>query len=148
MSLAYTFAPECIIFSVCKDCVCIETVQGEHSRVPANGDDSDMSAFFCSGIYCIKMLRNSCMRVKAVDYVEHFCVFRCLFRKVCCASAADDQNIDLVFHFFCIVYRVYSCCFCKDLNCFRSAACKYCHKLHIRIMFNCTLYTTAKITVA
>ena len=148
VSLAYTFAPECVIFTVCKNCVCIETVQWEHSRIPANGDNSDMSAFFCSSVYCIEVLWNSCMCIETVNYVEHFCIFWCLFRKICCTSSTNDHNIDLIFHFLSIVYRVYCSCLCKDFNCFRSTACKYCHQLHIWIMFNCTLYTTAKITVA
>ena len=148
VSLAYTLAPECIILSVCKDCICIETVQWEHSRIPAYWNNTDMTAFFCSYIYWIKMLRNSCMCIKAVNYIKHLRIFRCLFRKICCASTTDDKNVNLIFHFLSITNRIYCCCLCKNLNGFRSTTCKYSHKFQIRIMFDCALYTTAKITVA
>ena len=117
MSLAYTLAPECIIFTVGKDCICIQSVQGEHSRVPAHGDDSYMAALGSCLVYVCKMLRNSCMSVKAVYDIEPLCIFRCLLRKVCCTSSAEDQNIDLVFHFFCFIYMINACCICEDFYC-------------------------------
>src|SRR5699024_618954 len=71
VSLAYTLAPECIVLSVRKDRVGVQPVQGEHSRIPAHGDDSDLAALFRRCVHIGKMLRDPCMCVKAVDHIEH-----------------------------------------------------------------------------
>ncbi len=147
MPLAYTLAPECIIASSWKDSICVHTVQGEHTRIPAYRNDPYMAIFSCSLIYCRKMLRNLLMCIKAVDHIKPLCIFRCLYRKVCSTASADDQHINLIFHFFGIIYRINFGSFCKNGHILRITACKYCHKLHIRIMFNGTLYSTAKISI-
>ena len=115
MSLAHAFAPECIIFTVCQDCICIHSVEGEHSRIPAYRNNSDMITLGSCFVYICKMLRNSCMGIKAVNNIEPLCIFRCLNRKVCSASSTENQNIDFIFHFFRFIYMIYFCCICKNL---------------------------------
>ena len=147
MSLAYTFAPECVIISIRKNRIRIQSVQGEHSRIPAHGDDSYMSAFFCGCIYICKMLRDSCMCIKTIDYIEHLCVNRCLFWKVCCASSANYHNVNLIFPVFYVCYITNCRSLCQNLDIFRISSCKHCHKLHIIILLYCALNASSKITI-
>ena len=109
MSLAYTLAPECIILSICKDCVCIHSVQGEHSRIPANRNDSYMIAFRCCLVNICEMFRYSGMCIKTVYHIEPLCIFRCLNRQICCTSTAENHNINFIFHLFCFIYMVNRC---------------------------------------
>ena len=146
--LAYAFSPESIIFSIGKNGICIHSVQREHSRIPAYRDDSHMAAFFCRFIHIFEMLRNSCMCIKAVYNIEPLCIFRCLYRKICCASAADDQNVDLVLHLLCFVHMADLSCLCKYFYCLRIAACKNCRKFQIRIVFHCTFHASAQVAIS
>ena len=147
MSLTYALAPECIILSIGKDCIRIQSVQRKHSRVPAYRNDSNMSALRGCLVYICKMLRYPRMGIKAVYNVEPLCIFRSLLWKICSTSSTENQNIYLVFHFFCFIYMVNSCCLCKDFDSCRITACKNCYKFKIRIMFDRTFYTSSKITI-
>ena len=148
MSLTYTFAPECIVFSIRKDRVGIQTVQGEHSRIPANRDDPDFAAFFCSCVYIRIVLRNPCVGVKAVDHIEKFCILRRLLRKIGCASAAEDHDIDLVFPLSRVCNTAYRNAFCLYLYSRRVTACEDCGKLHIRILLYRALHASPEISIA
>ena len=143
MSLAYALAPKCIILAVSQDCICIHTVQREHSRIPAYGNNSNMTILRSSLIYIGKMLWNSLMGIKTVYYVKPLRILRCLLRKVGSTSSAEDHNVDLVFHLLCVIYRIYLGCLSQDLNSLRSTTGKYAHQFHIRIMFDGALYATS-----
>ena len=147
VALAYAFAPECIIFTIGQDCICIHSVEGEHSRIPAYGNDSDMITLGSCLIYICKMLRDSCVGIKAVNNVEPLCVFRGLNRKICRTSSTENQNVNFIFHFFCFIYMIYFCCICKNFYGCRITTCKYGNKLQIRIVFNCTFYSSAKVAI-
>ena len=84
MSLADALAPKRIIFALRQAGSCIETVQGEHTRIPANGNDTDLAGFLCGLIDCCEMLRNLCMCIEAVHYVKPLCIFRGLDRQIRC----------------------------------------------------------------
>ena len=88
MSLAHAFAPESIIFSGGQNCSRIHTVQRKHSRVPAYGDDSHLAGFFRRCIYIGKMLRDSCVGVKAVNNIKPLHILRGLLRQIRGTSAA------------------------------------------------------------
>jgi len=148
MSLAYAFSPKCVIFSICKDCVCIHTVQGKHSRIPAYGNNSNVTALLCFFIYICKMLRDSGMCVKTVHHIKPFCKLRRLFRKVCRTSSAEDHYIYLIFHGSRLVCRINFSAFCKDFYSSRIATCKYACKLHIRVMFDGALYAPSQISIS
>ena len=107
-----------------------------------------MAAFFCRFIHIFEMLRNSCMCIKAVYNIEPLCIFRCLYRKICCASAADDQNVDLVLHLLCFVHMADLSCLCKYFYCLRITACKNCRKFQIRIVFHCTFHASAQVAIS
>ena len=148
MSLADTFAPECIIFAVRKDRVCIKAVQREHSRIPAHRNNTHFSAFFRCCVYIREMLRNPCMRIETVDHIEHSDIFRRLLRQVRCASAAQDHHIDLIFPLLCICHAAHRRTFRQDAYCLRISAGKYRRQFHIRILFYRTLDPSAEITIA
>ena len=148
MSLTDTLAPECVVPAFRQDCIGIHPVQGEHSRIPAYGNDSNVSALLRSRIYPFKMLRNACMCIKAVYYIKQLRIFRCLLRKVCRTAAAQDHNIDLILPLLHICHRAYCCAFRQNRHCLRCASGKYCGQLHIRILPDCTLYTSSEISIA
>ena len=106
-----------------------------------------MSALRGCLVYICKMLRYLRMGIKAVYNVEPLCIFRSLLRKICSTSSTENQNIYLVFHFFCFIYMVNSCCLCKDFDSCRITACKNCCKFKIRIMFDRTFHASSKITI-
>ena len=74
----YTIPPECVVVSICKDRICIHTVQRKHSWIPAYGNDSYMSTLCCCLINICKMLRDFLMCIKAVHNIEIFYILRCL----------------------------------------------------------------------
>ena len=128
MSLAYALAPESIVLAVRKDGVGIQSVEGEHSRIPAHGDDADFTAFFGCRVYIRVMLRDPRVSIKAVDHIEHTGKLWCLLRKVCRASAAKDENVDLILPLCCVLDPAYRNPFCQDIYRCRIPAGKYCRK--------------------
>ena len=87
------------------------------------------------------------MCIKAVHYGEIFRILRCLYREICRASTAEDQDIDLICHILCLVSMVDLCTFGQDPDIFRISSCKYCRKLHIRILFDGALNAASKISI-
>ena len=126
VSLADPFSPECISASLYQDRLCIQTIQREHSRIPAYWDNTYILSFFCCFIYICKILRDLSMCIKAVNGIEWCCYLRSDYRKVCCWSAAEDHYIDIIFHSFHIIKVLYFCPFCLDLYTCRISSCKYC----------------------
>ena len=148
MSLADALAPECIIFALRQACSCIETVQGEHTRIPANGDDANLSGFLCGLIDCCEMLWNLCMGIEAVHYVKPLCIFRGLDRQIRSRTAAENQNVDLVFLRLCLIYMINRYALGQDLDRFRRTPCKYCFQFHIRILADRTLHAASQISIS
>ena len=147
MSLAYAFSPKSIILAICQNRTCIHAVQREHSRIPAYRNNPYMTILCGSFIHVCKMLRNSLMCIKAVHYIKPLRIFRSLLWKISSTSAAKNHNIDLSLQLLHIIYRIYLSCLSQNLNSFRSAAGKYSHQFHIRIMFNCTFYATSQVSI-
>ena len=148
MALADALAPECIVFSVRKDRISIQAVQGEHTRVPAHGNDADFTAFFCRRVNICKMLRDPCVSVKAVDDIEHTRILRRLLRKIRRASAAEDHYIDLIFPLRCVLHVAHRSSLCQDAHCLRSPAGEYRCQFHVRVLFYRTLDPSAEISIA
>ena len=128
MSLTYALAPEGIVLAVRKDGVGIQSVEGEHSRIPTHGDDADMTAFLCGRVYIRVVLRDLCVSVKTVDHVEHAGKLRRLLRQVSGASAAEDENVDLILPLIRVLDPAYRDSFCEDIYRLRIPAGKYCRK--------------------
>ena len=148
MPLAHALSPECIVFPVRKDGVCIQPVEREHSRIPAHRNNADLTCFFRSRVYIRIMLRNLCVGVKTVNNIEHTRILRCLFRKIRGTAATKDQHINFIFPFsgfICSAYRYSVCQYCYIG---RISPGKYCSKLHVRILFYGTLNPTSKISIA
>ena len=148
MALAYAFAPEGIILAFGKHCVGIDTVQGKHSRIPADGNDRDMAAFTCRRVHIGKMLRDPCMRVKAVNDIKELCVLRSLFRQVGCRTAAEEQDINLVRPCICLICRNNGHIFGLDRHRCRIASRKDRHQLHIRRVFDRAFDAATQIAIA
>ena len=97
MSLTNTLAPESIVLTFRQDCICIKSVQREHTRIPAYRNNADITTFFSCRINILKMFRNSCMCIKAVNDIEHLCIHWCLLWKICCTSSTKNHYINLIF---------------------------------------------------
>ena len=147
MALADALAPEGIGLTVRKNGLCVDTVQGKQSRIPTHGNDSHSVSFFAGLVHIGKMLRDSCVGIKAVDNVEVLCQLRCLYRKISCASAAENQHIDLIFVRSRLGDRINLYALCLNLHGFRVSSGKYSHKLCIRILSNGKFYAAAEITI-
>ena len=147
MSLADTLAPECVVVSICKDRICIHTVQRKHSWIPAYGNDSYMSTLCCCLVNICKMLRDFLMCIKAIHNIEIFYILRCLNRKICRTSSTDDQDIDLILQLLRIFYRINLCGLCKDLYSLWITSGKYCNQLCIRIMLDGALHAASQVSV-
>ena len=88
------------------------------------------------------------MSVKAVNDIEHLGKFRCLYRQIRSASAADDHNINFIFPLLYIVYAADFCSLCQNLYVFRCSSGKYSFQFHIRILFNGALHASSKVSIA
>ena len=96
VTLAYTLAPECVVASLGKNCVAVHSHKREQSRIPTNGDNTDLAGLLSSLVNICEMLGDPCVSIEAVNYVEILYILRGLGGKVICASSAEDKNVDLV----------------------------------------------------
>ena len=148
MSLAYALAPECISASLNQDGFCIQTVQREHTRIPADRDNADVSAFLCSLIYACKIFRDSCVCIETVDRVERSSNFWSDDRQIGSRTAAEDHNIDLIFHSFHIIEMLYNSTFSLNRNTGRISSCENCFQFHIIIAFDGLLNAASNVAIA
>ena len=88
------------------------------------------------------------MSVKAVYYMKHFCILRCLLRKICRTSPAQDQNIDPILPLLYPADAAYSGRIRENLHILRISSGKYSLKLHIRILADGAFHTPPQITIA
>ena len=98
MSLAYTLAPECICASLDKNRLRIETVQREHSRIPANRNNTDIISLFCSFVHICKILWDLGMCIKTVNCVKIRCNLWTHDRKIRCRTTAQNHYIHVTLH--------------------------------------------------
>ena len=98
MSLAYTFAPECICASLDKNRLRIETVQRKHSRIPANRNNTNIISLFCSFVHICKILWNLGMCIKTVNCVKIRCNLWTHDRKIRCRTTAQNHYIHVTLH--------------------------------------------------
>ena len=147
MSLAYPLAPEGVVLAVGKSRGCIKSGQRKQTGIPAAGDNRDLSGSFCGSIHIAVMLRDSGMGVKAVDNVEESGINRGLLRKIGCAAAAENHNVNPVLpalSFRNIDHRNVGG---FDLHACRISAGENRRKLHIVGMRNCAFSAAAKVAV-
>ena len=107
-----------------------------------------MSACFCTCVHIRKMLRDSCMCIKAVDHVEIFCTFRCLLRKIGCASAAQNHNIDFILPVCHVLYVAHLGCLVLNNQFIRISSCEYGNEFHIIVLVDGCFYAAAEISVS
>ena len=88
------------------------------------------------------------MGVEAVNNRKHLCKLGSLLRQISSTAAAKNHNIDFIFIIFYIAYVLNLNIFCINLKGFGCTACKHSHKLHILILADSTLDTSAQIAVA
>ena len=94
--MAEAAAPERIVLAVGQNAVCIKADQREHPRIPACGNQRNLAAALCSGIDCGKMFRDFRVGVETVHDIEESCILGSLLGKIRGASAAQNQDIDLI----------------------------------------------------
>ena len=87
------------------------------------------------------------MGVEAVYHVVHGSVLRSLNRKIGCASAAEDQHIQLVLHMGQLIclQNLYACG--ANLYVLRISAGEDCLQLHVIVLGNGALNTFSQIAV-
>ena len=148
MSLADAPAPEGIIGAFrqtgCRD----HTVQGEHTGIPAHGNNADLTAFTGCRVDRGKMLRNPGMGIKAVDDIEHLRVFGCLDRQVGRAAAAEDHHIDFIFKGRNLRHVMYAHAFRADLQCFGRPSGEDSLQLHVGILPDGALHAPAQVAIS
>ena len=85
------------------------------------------------------MLRDSCVGIEAIYYIVHGSVLRSLDRKIGCAAAAEDQDIQLILHMgkLVCVKNLHTCS--ADLHALRASAGEDCCQLHVSVLGNCAL---------
>ena len=147
MSLANSLTPEGIIITLWQNCISIKTIQREHTWVPATGNQSSMTACLGSLIYIGKMLWNTGMSVKTINYIKVFSQLWSLFWQICSAAAAKYQYINLISMISSLSSRIYLNTLSLQLYSLRIAAGKNSHQLHIIVLTYSSLYTTAQITI-
>ena len=76
MALRNALAPERVVLAFRKDRLSIHAVQAEHTRVPTDGDHSNLVCALGSSVNSSEVLRNLGVRVEGVDHVEHGGVLR------------------------------------------------------------------------
>ena len=93
------------------------------------------------------MLRDSCMCVKAVDYIKHGRKVWRLLRKIRSASAAENHDVNFICPLLYLCDLHYRNSLCQDAHTLRVSAGKYSRKLHIRILTDGALHASSKISV-
>ena len=100
MPLRNAFSPESVIFPVGKNHIPIKPRERKKSRIPADGNNGNLSIFFCRPIDSGKMGGHLSMGIKRIYHVEHFRIERCLLRQVSSASPAEEKYVNLIFPCF------------------------------------------------
>ena len=140
MALTYASAPEGVILAVGQNAVANQSLQAEHTGIPANGNESNMTAFLCGSVYICEMLRNFCVGIKAVHDVEIFCIFRALYRQICRTAATENHNINVVFFADCVLYVIYRYIGALCFQCFGGSSGEESRKLHVGVLSDCKLH--------
>lgn len=76
VTLAYTLAPECVVASLGKNCVAVHSHKREQSRIPTNGDNTDLAGLLSDLVNICEMLGDPCVSIEAVNYVEILYILR------------------------------------------------------------------------
>ena len=148
MALAYPLAPESICFSVGKDGLRINPVQGKQTRIPAYRNQPHMTALPACSVHCRKMLRNMSMGVKTVHHMKIFCQLRCLPGQICGASPAEDHHIDASGHILGLIHLINLYTFGSQLHVRGIPAGKNSSQLHIRILPDGQLHAFSQVSIA
>ncbi len=148
MSLADALSPECIGTSLRQDRLRIQTVQGEHARIPSHGNDADMPSFLCRFIHISEILRYPCMSIEAVNGVEIRRNLRTHLRQVRSRTAAKHQHIDLILHRKHIVHMLHYRSIRMNLHARRIPPGEDRLKLHILVPGNRKLHAAPDISIS
>ena len=103
-----------------------------------------MTACLGSLIYIGKMLWNTGMSVKTINYIKVFSQLWSLFWQICSAAAAKYQYINLISMISSLSSRIYLNPFSLQLYSLRIAAGENSHQLHIIVLTYSSLYATAQ----
>ena len=147
MALADPSAPEGIVLAVRKNCIHVKSVEGEKTRIPADGNNRNIVARLRLCVNIGKMLGNSCVRVKAVDNAEILGNHRSCFRQVGRTAAAVDNNVNLILKFRYLIETVNACTISLYLNALGISASENGCKLHIVGILNRRFNSPAEIAV-
>ena len=147
MSLAYALAPECISASLNQDGFCIQTVQREHT----GSQPTEIMPMFPPSFAALSTLAKysgilAC--IETVDRVERSSNFWSDDRQIGSRTAAEDHNIDLIFHSFHIIEMLYNSTFSLNRNTGRISSCENCFQFHIIIAFDGLLNAASNVAIA
>ena len=147
MSLADAASPERVIPAVRQDRARVKTVEREHARIPAAGDQREFVPRLCRGVDRREMRGNVCMRIETVDHAKVLRKLRGQLRQVRRAAAAQDHRVDLAFTFRNRVSRKHLCAgFRNDRR--RIAPRKDADKLHVGILPDRRLHAASEVPVS
>ncbi len=96
VALAYALAPEGVVLAAGENGVAQHTVEGEETRIPADGDDAHLPCLLRCLIDILKVLGDPGVGVEAVDHIEEGGVLRGHLGKVGRAAAAEDEDVNFV----------------------------------------------------
>ena len=148
MALAHALAPEGIARALREDCVGIETVEREETRIPAAGDQGGATAGFRGGVHGGKMLRDSGVRVEAVHHVKQGGAAGRLLGEIRRAAAAEDQHVQLILPLREIVRRMHAHTGRKHGDGGRITAGKHSVQLHVRILPDGALHAASQVAIS
>ena len=147
MSLTHAPAPEGIGLTLGKYGRCIDPAQRKQTRIPACGDQRNVSIRFRRLIHCLEVCGNMSMMIKAVDDIKISRKCRCHFRKICRRTAADHHDVDIIF----IVQNGLSLINrdpCAGRHVAWISPCKNANDIHIWILLCCCFYSSSEITIS
>ena len=147
VSLTYALAPESIGCAAGQNALCVNSVEREHTGVPTAADKRELAVFFSGFVYIGKMLRDVCVRIETVDYVEILCNSGSLYGQIRSRTAAEYEYVYIVFVFCDIVGFIYLYTLGERLNTLGISSRKYCRQSGIGIVCDCALYSLAEIAV-
>ena len=95
MPLAHAAPPEGIVRSVGQHGVCVQPVEREHARVPADRDHRGVTGLLRRRVHRREVFRDMRVRVKAVHDMEQLRHRGRLHRQIRRTPAAEDEHIHL-----------------------------------------------------
>ncbi len=134
MTLAQSLAPEGVGHAIGQQRFAVQPIDGEHARVPADGDQRCLAVRPCRLVYGGEVFGNPRMGIEAVHGIEHRRQLRPLRRQVVLGAAAENQHIDGLLVFGQRIHRVHRRPWAERYEIGRGTAGENPHQRHVRVL--------------